>query len=81
LTGAHHERRTGYASNPVSAIKIVSPLPPFEASAVINRARVKLRRRREVPLDRLRAEAFGRYLIAAWEEEADVLVMRSSKPP
>jgi hypothetical protein len=52
------------------------PLPPFEAAAVVERARTRLRLRRDVPVGRLRAEPFGRYLIAAWEEEFDLLVDR-----
>lgn len=50
-----------------------APLPPREAAEVVRRARGRLRRKRAVPVDRLRDEAFGRYLIARWEEEVDDL--------
>ena len=51
------------------------PLPPLDAADVVRRARGRLRRKRAVPVERLRDEAFGRYLIKRWEEtvaEADV---------
>lgn len=43
-------------------------LPPFDAAEVVRRARGRLRRKRAVPVERLRDEAFGRYLIRRWEE-------------
>jgi hypothetical protein len=49
------------------------PLPPAPAAEVLRRARGKLRRKRAVPVDRLRDEAFGRYLIKRWEEAVDEL--------
>jgi len=48
-------------------------LPPLSAAEVMRRARGRLRRRRAVPVDRLRDEAFGRYLIRRWEEAVDDL--------
>ena len=49
------------------------PLPPAPAAEVLRRARGRLRRKRAVPVDRLRDEAFGRYLIKRWEEAVDEL--------
>jgi hypothetical protein len=49
------------------------PLPPDPAAEVLRRARGRLRRKRAVPVDRLRDEAFGRYLIKRWEEAVDEL--------
>ncbi len=57
------------------------PLPPFTAAAVVQRARNRLRRRRAVPVDRLRPAAFGRHLIRYWEKAADYLDERSAIPP
>ncbi len=45
-------------------------LPPSHADGVVQRARARLRRRREVPSERLRDEKLGRYLIELWEESA-----------
>ena len=47
------------------------PLPPAPAAEVLRRARGRLRRKRAVPIDRLRDEAIGRYLIKRWEEAVD----------
>ena len=58
-----------------------NPLPPWDAAEVVRRARGRLRRRRQVPVDRLRDEAFGRYLIRRWEEAVDRLDERTSVPP
>ncbi len=58
-----------------------NPLPPWDAAEVVRRARGRLRRRRQVPVDRLRDEAFGRYLIRRWEEAVDWLDERTSVPP
>ena len=44
------------------------PLAPTEAAEVVRLARGRLRRKRAVPVERLRDEAFGRYLIRRWEE-------------
>lgn len=49
-------------------------LAPIAAAEVVRRARGRLRLRRSVPVERLRDNAFGRYLIRSWEEavaEAD----------
>jgi hypothetical protein len=48
-------------------------LPPTEAGEVVRRARSRLRRKRAVPVERLRDEKLGRYLIARWEEAVDDL--------
>ena len=56
-------------------------LAPWDASGVVRRARGRLRRRRNVPVGRLRDEAFGRYLIRRWEEAVDRLDERTSVPP
>lgn len=57
------------------------PLPPTDAAAVVRRARGRLRRKRDVPVERLRDEAFGRYLIARWEETVDELDLCAEIPP
>jgi hypothetical protein len=44
------------------------PLPPEEAADVVRRVRGRLRRKRAVPVDRLRDEKVGRYMIACWEK-------------
>ncbi len=49
------------------------PLPPVPAAEVLRRARGRLRRKRAVPVDRLRDESVGRYLIKRWEEAVDDL--------
>ena len=49
------------------------PLSPAPAAEVLRRVRGRLRRKRAVPVDRLRDEAFGRYLIKRWEEAVDEL--------
>lgn len=57
------------------------PLPPMDAAEVVRRARGRLRRKRAIPVERLRDEAFGRYLIARWEEAVDELDARAEIPP
>lgn len=47
------------------------PLPPSRAMAVAERAQKRLRRRRPVPVERLRDEGFGRYLIRQWEKTVE----------
>lgn len=49
------------------------PLPPAPAAEVLRRVRGRLRRKRAVPVERLRDEAVGRYLIKRWEEAVDDL--------
>jgi hypothetical protein len=44
------------------------PLPPREAAEVVRRARGRLRKRRQVPIERLRDPAIGRYLVTRWLE-------------
>ena len=56
-------------------------LPPREASEVVRRARGRLRRRRAVPVERLAAPEFGRYLIRRWEEAVEALHARISTRP
>jgi hypothetical protein len=56
------------------------PLPPFDAAEVVRRARGRLRRKRAVPVERLRDGAFGRYLIRRWEEAVARLYERSATP-
>jgi len=60
-------------------------LPPLAAAEVVRRARGRLRRRRAVPVERLRNEAFGRYLLRRWEEAVDELEaeheLRRAFPP
>ncbi|MFH1278122.1 MAG: SEC-C metal-binding domain-containing protein [Candidatus Eisenbacteria bacterium] len=56
-------------------------LPPRDAAAVVEKVRKRLRRKGEVPADRLRAEKIGRYMIRCWEEAAEDLDHRFSVPP
>lgn len=49
------------------------PLPPRAAAVVVERARARLRRKRAVPLDRMRDDATGRALIRYWQEALDEL--------
>ncbi|MFQ5698048.1 MAG: YecA family protein [Myxococcota bacterium] len=57
------------------------PLPPVDAAEVVRRARGRLRRKRAVPVERLRDERFGRYLIRRWEEAVAELDLRAAVPP
>jgi hypothetical protein len=57
------------------------PLPPTDAAEVVRRTRGRLRRKRAVPVERLRDDAFGRYLIKRWEEAARELDVRAATPP
>ncbi len=56
------------------------PLPPRDAAEVVRRARGRLRRRRNVPTDRLRVPAFGSYLIRRWEDFVAGLDARQAMP-
>ena len=56
-------------------------LPPLETAEVVRRARARLRRKRAVPVERLRAAGFGRHLIRYWEETVEDLDARSAMPP
>ena len=57
------------------------PLPPFDAAEVVRRARGHLRRRRAVPVERLRNGSLGRYLIRRWEEAVEYRTARAAVPP
>ncbi len=57
------------------------PLPPEDVAEVVLRARKKLRRKQDVPIERLRDESFGRALIRYWEEALEDLLERLSTPP
>jgi len=57
------------------------PLPPLEAAEVVERVRTRVRRRRAIPVDRLRQRAVERYLIARWEETVEALDARRRRPP
>lgn len=57
------------------------PLPPLEAAEVERRARGRLRRKRAVPVERLREESFGRYLIKRWEKAVEEYDLRVAIPP
>ena len=67
----------------VSLLRGVHPrsLPPIVAAEVVRRARGRLRRKRAVPVDRVRDEAIGRYLIRRWEETVAELDARHEVPP
>ena len=56
------------------------PLPPVDAAEVVRRARGRLRRKRAVPVEKLRDEAFGRYLIGRWEEAVAELDREAAIP-
>ena len=56
------------------------PLPPFHAAEVVRRARGRLRRRRAVPVERLRDASLGRYLIRRWEEAVEDCDARGATP-
>jgi len=56
-------------------------LPPMEAAEVVRRVRGRLRRKRMVPVERLRDEKIGRYMIRRWEEALEELLVRRSVPP
>lgn len=56
-------------------------LPPFDAAVVVDRARTRLRRKRLVPVERLRAQAIGRFLIRCWEESVEDLEAEAAVPP
>ena len=43
---------------------------------MVRRARSRLRRKRAVPVERLRDAKMGRYLIARWEEAVEDLELR-----
>jgi hypothetical protein len=53
----------------------------MEAAEVIRRVRGRLRRKRAVPLERLREEKIGRFMIRCWEEALEELILRRSAPP
>ena len=57
------------------------PLPPYHAAEVVRRARGRLRRRRAVPVERLRDASFGGYLIRCWEKAVEAHDARSAVPP
>ena len=53
----------------------------MEAADVVRRVRGRLRRKRAVPVERLREEKIGRYMIRRWEEALEDLLIRRSAPP
>jgi hypothetical protein len=57
------------------------PLPPAAAAEVLRRTRRRLRRRGTVPVERLRDQAFGSYLIRRWEEAVLDMDVRRAIPP
>ncbi len=57
------------------------PLAPGGAALVITQVRGRLRRKSSIPVDRLRGEAIGRYLIARWEDALAKADIRASRPP
>ena len=57
------------------------PLPPFDAADVVRRPRGHLRRRRAIPVERLRKASFGRYLIRRWEEAVEYRQAVNALPP
>ena len=57
------------------------PLPPFEAAEVVRQARSRLRKKTAIPVDRLRDDKIGRYLIECWEDAVFDLDEARSTPP
>lgn len=55
-------------------------LPPGAAAAVVEQARRRLRRRSRIPVERLRGEPIGRYLIACWEDAVEDEDARARRP-
>lgn len=58
-----------------------SILPPMEAAEVVRQVRGRLRRKRAVPVERLRDAKIGRYMIGVWEDAVEELRVRRSVPP
>ncbi len=56
-------------------------LPPIPAAEVVRRAHKRLRLRGAAPHERVRDEAFARYLIARWEEQVRKADRRAQIPP
>ena len=56
-------------------------LPPEDAAEVVRLARSRLRRKRAVPVERLRDTGFGRYLIRKWEKSVIAHDRRREVPP
>ncbi len=56
-------------------------LPPWQADAVIQRVRARLRVRGAVRVSRLRDEAIGKFMLARWAEAVDELAQRARTPP
>ena len=58
-----------------------SALAPAAAAEVVRSVRGRVRRRREIPVTRLREPAVERYLIARWEEGVEAMDARHRVPP
>ena len=56
-------------------------LPPWEADAVVQRVRRRLRVRGVARVSRLRDEAIGKFMLARWAEAIDELAQRAKTPP
>ncbi|MCA9623696.1 MAG: hypothetical protein KC731_31960, partial [Myxococcales bacterium] len=56
-------------------------LPPLAAAEVVARVRKRLRRKKEVPVDRLRGSKVAHLLLMEWEEGCEELDMRAKIPP
>ena len=57
------------------------PLAPADTAEVVRAVRGRVRRRREIPVQRLREPAVERYLIARWEEGVATMDARHRLPP
>jgi len=57
------------------------PLPPLAADDVLNRMRRWLRRKRQVPVERLRQPKFFGKLLQCWDDAVETLDRQSSMPP
>jgi len=74
-------RIVDYEGNSILSGLHPHPLPPIEAADLVRRARGRLRRKRDVPPERLRDPDFGGYLIRRWEEAVFELMEAAEFPP
>lgn len=53
-----------------------NPLKPSDSAEIVERMRKRLRRKREVPSERLREPKHGRFLLELWQDAVDVAYTR-----
>lgn len=56
-------------------------LPTMHAAAVVDKVRRRLRRKTAVPVERLRPDKIGRYMIKHWEAAVEDFTVSRSTPP